>query len=80
MAAAARQHGNEIKTEAADDLPQVGPAPLLWANNKSSAMQRLFTATLMASIFLFAGGAQACEKHLHGHQTNSNTAAEAVKN
>ena len=43
-------------------------------------MQRLFTATLMASIFLFAGGAQACEKHLHGHQTNSNTAAEAVKN
>jgi hypothetical protein len=43
-------------------------------------MQRLFTATLMASMVLFACGAQACEKHLNGHQTSSNTAAEALKN
>jgi hypothetical protein len=43
-------------------------------------MQRLFTATLMASVLLFACGAQACEKHLNGHQTSSNTAAEALKN
>jgi hypothetical protein len=43
-------------------------------------MQRLFTATLMATVLLFASGAQACEKHLKGHQTSSNTAAEAAKN
>ena len=43
-------------------------------------MQRLFTATLMATLLLFGFGAQACEKHLQGHQTSSNTAAEAAKN
>ena len=43
-------------------------------------MQRLFTATLMATVLLFCFGAQACEKHLKGHQTSSNTAAEAAKN
>ena len=67
-------------TEAAD------PRTLLmaWApkvlNRSFFAMQRLFTATLMASVVLFACGAQACEKHLNGHQTSSNTAAEALKN
>jgi hypothetical protein len=40
-------------------------------------MQRLFTATLMATVLLFGLGAQSCEKHLHGHQSSSNTSAEA---
>jgi hypothetical protein len=43
-------------------------------------MHRLFTASLMATVLLFGFGAQACEKHLHGHQTTSNSAAEAAKN
>ena len=41
-------------------------------------MQRLFTATLLASFMLFGFGAQACEKHLHGHQSSSATSAEAI--
>jgi hypothetical protein len=48
--------------------------------HNTSAMQRLFTASLMATVLLFGFGAQACEKHLQGHQTSSNTAAEAAKN
>jgi hypothetical protein len=51
----------------------------LW-NETFSAMQRLFTATLMATVLLFGFGAQACEKHLHGHQNSSNTGAEATNN
>ncbi len=43
-------------------------------------MQRLFTATLIAATLLFGFGAQACEKHLQGHQNSSNTSAEASKN
>jgi len=43
-------------------------------------MLRLFTATLMATVLLFGFGAHACEKHQQGHQTSSNTAAEAAKN
>ncbi len=43
-------------------------------------MPRLLSATLMATLLLFGFGAQACEKHLNGHQTSSNTASEAAKN
>jgi hypothetical protein len=56
------------------------PLPPKIKTDKISAMQRLFTATLMATVLLFGFGAQACEKHLQGHQTSSNTAAEAAKN
>ena len=67
-------------TEAADPLTLVKPLATKVSMISFLAMQRLFTATLMASVLLFAGGAQACEKHLNGHQTSSNTAAEALKN
>ncbi|MEY4839317.1 MAG: hypothetical protein RLZZ374_225 [Cyanobacteriota bacterium] len=43
-------------------------------------MQSFFAATLMATVVFFGLGAQACEKHLRGHQTSSNTAAEGSKN
>jgi hypothetical protein len=42
-------------------------------------MQRLFTATLMATVLLFACGAPACEKHLQGHQNSSDTGAESSR-
>ena len=45
-----------------------------------SAMQSIFAATLMVTVVVFGLGAQACEKHLHGHQTSSTTAAEGSKN
>jgi hypothetical protein len=67
-------------TEAAAPLTLVKPQAPKVSRIIFFAMQRLFTATLMASVLLFAYGAQACEKHLNGHQTSSNTAAEALKN
>ena len=33
---------------------------------------------LLFSAMLWSGAAQSCEKHLNGHQTNSDTNAEAV--
>jgi len=56
------------------------PIPPKIKIDNTSAMQRLFTSTLMATVLLFGVGAQACEKHLQGHQTSSKTAAEATKN
>jgi len=80
QAEAAPRDGNETMTEAADPLTLMKAWAPKVLNRSFLAMQRLFTATLMASVLLFAYGAQACEKHLNGHQTSSNTAAEALKN
>ena len=80
QAEAARGDGNETMTEAADPLTLLEASAPKVINRSFFAMQRLFTATLMASVLLFTCGAQACEKHLNGHQTSSNTAAEALKN
>ena len=80
QAEAARGDGNETMTEAADPQTMVKPRAPKVSKISFLAMQRLFTATLMASVLLFACGAQACEKHLNGHQTSSNTAAETLKN
>ena len=67
-------------TEAADPLTLLEASAPKVLNRSFFAMQRLFTATLMASVLLFTCGAQACEKHLNGHHTSTNTAAEALKN
>ena len=41
-------------------------------------MKRLLPLFLGLTALLCATGAQACEKHLNGHQTSSDTNQEAV--
>jgi hypothetical protein len=36
-------------------------------------------ALLLVTVLLGAGAAMACEKHLNGHQTGSDTNAEALQ-
>ncbi len=40
-------------------------------------MRNLLSLTMVMLAMLQAGSAFACEKHLHGHQTNSDTSSEA---
>lgn len=39
-------------------------------------MNRLFLLALMAAALLFGATANACEKHLNGHQSGSDTNVE----
>jgi len=42
-------------------------------------MHRLITALLLSAGLLIGSGAQACEKHLNGHQNSSDTNFEASR-
>ena len=54
--------------------------PAVKARVQRTAMQRLLPLFLGLTALLSAAGALACEKHLNGHQTSSDTTREAVSN
>lgn len=42
-------------------------------------MKRLLSMALIAAALLGGSGAMACEKHLNGHQTSSDTSSEGIR-
>jgi hypothetical protein len=42
-------------------------------------LKRLLSIALVAAVMGLGSAAMACEKHLHGHQSNSDTNAEGVR-
>ena len=51
--------------------------PLVRPSLGSGSMLRALSLALM-TLLLWSGASQACEKHLNGHQSSSDTNAEAV--
>ena len=48
-------------------------------NNCLPPVKRLLTTVLIAVAVLVGSGAMACEKHLNGHQNNSDTNTEGTQ-